>query len=61
MVLGDAQALAGRTPDEVTSFAVWLTPQTSAAEGTRELSKQFPGLLAISEPSEAIRAGPTTS
>jgi putative ABC transport system permease protein len=56
-MLADAQALASRTPDEVTTFAVRLSPQTSAARATRELSKAFPDLLAISEPSEAVRAG----
>ena len=57
MMLGDTQALAGRPSDEVTTFAVRLKPQVTAAQGRRELSKTFPGLLAISEPSEAIRAG----
>ena len=57
IMLGDTQALAGRPSDEVTTFAVRLKPQVSAAQGTRELSKAFPLLLAISEPSEAIRAG----
>lgn len=56
-VLSDAQALIGRPPDEVTTFAVRLKPQVSAAKGTRELSRQFPDLLAISEASEAVRAG----
>ena len=57
MLLGDAQALAGRTPEEVTTFAARLKPQVSAARAERALSKAFPGLLAISEPSEAVRAG----
>jgi putative ABC transport system permease protein len=56
-LLGDAQALAGRTSDEVTTFAVRLSPQTSASQATRALSNAFPDLLAISEPSEAVRAG----
>jgi putative ABC transport system permease protein len=56
-LLGDAQALAGRTPDEVTTFAVRAMPQITAAAATRELAKTFPNLLAISEPSEAVRAG----
>ncbi len=55
--LGDAQALASRAPDEVTTFAVRLAPQTPAARATRELSTAFPGLLVISDPSEAARAG----
>jgi len=53
----DAQALAGRTSDEATTFAVRLVPQPTAAQATRELSKAFPSLVAISEPSEAARAG----
>jgi putative ABC transport system permease protein len=57
MDLGDAQALAGRTADEVTTFAVRLRPQTSTARAERELSRAFPGLLVISDPSEAVRAG----
>jgi putative ABC transport system permease protein len=56
-VLSDAQELAGRTPDEVTTFAVRLMPQISAAKATRMLTKTFPNLLAISEPSEAVRTG----
>ena len=56
-VLSDAQALAGRTGDEATTFAVRVTPRTTAARAAEELSKAFPALLAISEPSEAIRAG----
>lgn len=56
-VLGDAQSLAGRTPDEATTFAVRLTPQTTAAKATAMLNRTFPDLLAISEPSEAVRAG----
>lgn len=56
-VLGDAQALAGRPSDEVTTFAVRLKPQVSAAKGTHELARKFPDLLAISDPSEAVRAG----
>ena len=34
-----------------------LVPQTTAAQATRELSKAFPSLVAISEPSEAAGAG----
>jgi putative ABC transport system permease protein len=56
-VLSDAQALAGRTADEATTFAVRLMPQISAAKATRMLTEAFPSLLAISEPSEAVRAG----
>lgn len=57
MGLGDAQALAGRTHDEVTTFAVRLQPQVSAARAERQLTRAFPGLLVISEPGEAVRAG----
>jgi len=58
--LTDAQALAGRSPQEVTTFAVKLTPQTSLASAERKLSHAFPGLLAISDPGEAVRAGAST-
>lgn len=57
MLLGDVQALLGRPSDEVTTFAVRLKPQVTAAKGTSELTKAFPSLLAISDPSEAVRAG----
>jgi putative ABC transport system permease protein len=56
-VLSDAQALASRTPDEATTIAVRLVPQTTASKGGRQLAKAFPNLLAISDPSEAARAG----
>lgn len=56
-VLSDAQALAGRTPDEATTFAVRLTSRMTAARATRELQRTFPDLLVISDPSEAVRAG----
>jgi putative ABC transport system permease protein len=55
--LGDAQALAGRTSQEVTTFAIRLAPQVKPAQAERELARTFPGLSAISDPSEAIRAG----
>ncbi len=55
--LSDAQALAGRTPEEVTTFAVRLAPQTTVENARRELARAFPGLSAISDPSEVIRAG----
>jgi putative ABC transport system permease protein len=56
-VLSDAQSLAGRTPDEATTFAVRLTAQTSAGKATSMLTRAFPNLLAISDPSEAVRTG----
>jgi len=57
ITLADAQAIAGRTPDEVTTFAVRLAPQVPVARGAAELVRTFPGLIAISDPSEALRAG----
>jgi putative ABC transport system permease protein len=56
-VLSDAQVLAGRTPDEATTFAVRLQPQIAAAKASSMLTRTFPNLLVISEPSEAVRAG----
>ncbi len=55
--LSDAQKLAGRTADEATTFAVRVAPETTAARAAAELTKDFPQLLAISDPSEAVRAG----
>jgi putative ABC transport system permease protein len=55
--LSDAQALAGRTRQEATTFAVRLAPQVTVASAERSLTKAFPGLIAISDLSEAIRAG----
>ena len=58
--LGDAQSVAGRTPQEVTTFAVKLIPQVPLASAERELGRAFPGLLPISDPGEAVRAGAST-
>ncbi len=58
--LADAQVLANRTPQEVTTIAIRLAPQITPATAKRELSKRFPGVSAISDPSEAIRAGANT-
>ena len=58
--LRDAQTLAGRTPQETTTFAVRIAPQLTPAAAERRLQKVFPGLAAISDPSEAIRAGVNT-
>jgi putative ABC transport system permease protein len=58
--LADAQSLANRTPDETTTIAVRLAPQVTPAAAERELARAFPGLTAISDPSEAIRAGANT-
>ncbi len=56
-VLSDAQRLAGRTPDEATTFAVRISPRTTASKATAQLGRRFPNLLMISDPSEAVRAG----
>lgn len=58
--LADAQVLAGRTAGEVTTFAVDLVPQTSTAAAEQALGRAFPGVLAISDPGEAARAGANT-
>ncbi len=55
--LADAQALAGRTPQETTTIAIRLDPRVTPATGKRKLEQAFPGLSAISDPSEAIRSG----
>lgn len=60
LALRDAQALAGRTPQEVTAFAVKIRPQTTESAAERELNRAFPGLLAIANPGEAVRAGANT-
>ena len=58
--LADAQALAGRTAGEATTFAVRLQPQTPLQTATRRLRRAFPGVSVISDPTEAIRAGANT-
>lgn len=55
--LRDAQALAGRTRDEVTTIAVRLRPTVSLARAEQAFAHGFPGILAISDPGEAVRAG----
>jgi putative ABC transport system permease protein len=60
LALSDAQVLAGRTPSEVTTFAVKLRTQTGEAQGERELQRAFPGLAPIGDPGEAVRAGAST-
>jgi putative ABC transport system permease protein len=55
--LADAQALTGRTPQETTTIAIRLAPQETPTAAERSLARTFPGLSAISDPSEAIRAG----
>jgi putative ABC transport system permease protein len=56
-VLTDAQVLAGRTSDETTTIAIRLAPQVTPARAEAELQRAFPGVSAISDPSEAIRSG----
>jgi putative ABC transport system permease protein len=58
--LPDAQALAGRSRSEVTTFAVKLQSQTPISRAERALTKAFPGVIAISDPGEAVRAGANT-
>jgi putative ABC transport system permease protein len=55
--LTDAQALAGRTPQETTTIAVRLAPATPVTAAKRKLASALPGVTAISDPSEAVRAG----
>jgi putative ABC transport system permease protein len=56
-LLSDAQALAGRSPSEVTTIGVRLTPTTSLASAKRKLARELPGVSAISDPGEAVRSG----
>ncbi len=58
--LGDAQTLAGRSHDETTTIAIRLAPQVTPATAEHELSKVFPGVSAIADANEAIRAGVNT-
>ena len=55
--LSDAQAVAGRTSQETTTIAIRLAPRVTPGTAKDQLAKAFPGLSAISDPSEAIRAG----
>ena len=56
-VLSDAQTLAGRTPNEVTTIGVRLNSTTSVASAKARLTRALPGVAAISDPGEAVRAG----
>lgn len=58
--LGDAQALAGRSAGEVTTIAVRLKPTISLSKAKRDFASSYPGVAAISDPGEAIRAGANT-
>jgi putative ABC transport system permease protein len=55
--LADAQALAGRAPNEVTTIAVRLDPIISVTEAKQRFAKELTGVTAISDPGEAVRAG----
>jgi putative ABC transport system permease protein len=54
--LGTAQAISGH-PGEVTSIVVKLAPGTRPSTAERAIRNQFPGLLVIGDPDEALRAG----
>ncbi|HUA47719.1 MAG TPA: ABC transporter permease [Solirubrobacteraceae bacterium] len=60
LTLADAQALAGRTSQEATTFAVKLRAQTPEARAERELTRALPGVVPIANPGEAVRAGAST-
>lgn len=60
VTLKDAQALAGRAPSEVTTFAVRVAPQSTVARVRGELERAFPGISVIADPGEAVRAGANT-
>jgi putative ABC transport system permease protein len=55
-VLRDAQMLAGRAPNEVTTIGVRLNSTTSLASAKRRLARALPGVAAISDPGEAVRS-----
>ena len=58
--LADAQLLAGRTPQEATTIAIRLAPAVPVSTAKRRLQAALPGVTAISDPSEAVRAGANT-
>lgn len=55
--LSEAQVLAGRSPDEVTTIAVRLISRVAPAAGAQALQRALPGVAAIADPGEALRAG----
>lgn len=59
--LADAQMLAGRTREEVTTYAVRLGPQATVGTAERRIQGTFPGLIAIADPGQAARAGANTA
>ena len=56
LALDLAQSLVDR-PGETTTIAVTLGADASSARVQREIKRRFPGLTAISEPGQALRAG----
>jgi putative ABC transport system permease protein len=58
--LRDAQKLDNRTPNETTTIAVRLASTASLSKAKKEILKTFPGVSAISDTDEAIRAGANT-
>lgn len=54
--LADAQQIGDR-PGETTTIAVTLQDNASSKAVQREIKRRFPGLTAISEPGQALRAG----
>ena len=54
--LSTAQAISGHT-GEVTTIAVKVAPGMRLAAARRLIAQRFPGLLVITDPSEALRAG----
>jgi putative ABC transport system permease protein len=55
--LGEAQQLAGRTPQEVTSIAVRVPVQVPLSSAQRRVMRSFRGVQTIITPDEALRAG----
>jgi putative ABC transport system permease protein len=58
--LRDAQKLDNRTANETTTIAVRLASTVSLGKAKKEILKEFPGVSAISDTDEAIRAGANT-
>ncbi len=54
--LSTAQAISGHI-GEVTTVVVKLAPGTKPAAGERLIARRFPGLLVLTDPDEALRAG----
>lgn len=52
-----AQSLAGRRPDETTTFAVTLAPDVTARQAEKALTREVTGITVISDPEEAARVG----